>query len=87
MTSFMKSLYSSKDYAEVVPQPSLELCAKGGFWLDKLMSNHHSVLATIHEDQRAKGVKTLNPDRDQLPVERALGAQWNVEQETYTFSM
>lgn len=64
-----------------------ELCAKGGFPLNKWISNHRSVLAAIPEDQRAKGVKTLDLDRDQLPMERALGAQWNVEQDAFTFSI
>ena len=63
------------------------LCAKGGFRLNKWVSNHRSVLAAIPEDQRAKGVKTLDLDKDQLPMERALGAQWNVEQDTFTFSI
>ena len=63
------------------------LCANGGFWLNKWLSNHRSVLAAIPEDQRAKGVKTLDRDKEQLPMERAIGAQWNVEQDTFPFSI
>lgn len=45
------------------------------------------MLAVIPEEQRAKDVQTLDLDRDQLPMERALGAQWNVQQDAFTFSM
>ena len=37
------------------------------------MSNSHSVLQSIAEDQRAKDLKELDLDRDKLPIERALG--------------
>ena len=60
------------------------LCAKGGFQLNKWVSNHRSVLAAIPKDQRAKGVKTLDLDKDQLPMERAIGARWTVEQDTFS---
>lgn len=64
-----------------------DLCAKGGFRLNRWVSNHPSVLAAIPEDLRAKGMKTLDLDTDQLPMKWVLGAQWNVEQDTFTFSM
>lgn len=64
-----------------------DLCAKGGFNLNKWVSNHRSVLAVIPEVWRDKDVKTLDCDREQLPMERALGSQWNVQQDVFTFSM
>ena len=78
---------NTAEQATSLYQHLTDLCAKGGFRLNKWVSNHRSVLAAIPEDQRAKGVKTLDLDRDQLPMERALGAQWNVEQDIFTFSM
>lgn len=51
------------------------------------MSNHRSVLAVIPEEQRAKDVKTLDLDRDRLPMKRALGAQWNMQEDTFAFSV
>lgn len=63
-----------------------EMCSKGGFHLNKWISNHRSLLAIIPEEERTKEVKTLNLDRDKLPVERALGTQWDVESDTFTFS-
>lgn len=34
-----------------------------------------------------KKVKTLNLDRDQLPIEKAHWAQWNVQKDLFTLSM
>lgn len=62
------------------------MCNKGGFCLNKWTSNHRSVLAVIPEEEIAKEVKTLNIDREKLPVKRALGTQWDVEHDTFTFS-
>lgn len=38
------------------------------------------------EEYRAKGVNQLDLSIDQLPMERALGVQWNVESDTFNFS-
>lgn len=38
-----------------------------------LIINHHSVLSAIPEENRIKGVKTLDLNQVQLPMERALG--------------
>lgn len=62
------------------------MCSKGGFHLNKWLSNHCSVLAIIPEEERAREVRTLNLDRDNLPMEGALGTQWDVESDTFTFS-
>ena len=58
------------------------ICAKGGFRLTKCnvtKSNSRSVLAVIPEEERAKEVKDLDLDCDNLPVERALGVRWCVQ--------
>lgn len=63
------------------------LCAMGGFKLRKWMSNSRTVLASIPEEEKAKEVKELSLDMQQLPVERALGVRWNVEEDTFTFQL
>ncbi|KAK0136105.1 hypothetical protein N1851_028004 [Merluccius polli] len=62
------------------------MCSKGGFHLNKWISNHCSVLAVIPEEERAKEVMALNLDREKLPVERAPGTQWDVERDAFTFT-
>lgn len=67
-------------------QQLTEVCAKGGFRLNKWISNNRTLLSAIHEENRAKGVNQLDFNRDQLPMKRALGVQWNVESDTFNFS-
>lgn len=55
------------------------LCSKGGFQLTQWISNSQAVLASIPQEQRAKEVRTLDLDKDNLPIETALGLQWCVD--------
>lgn len=52
---------------------------KGEFRLNKWVCNDRSVLSQIPEDYQAKDVKMLGLSREQLPMERALGVQWDDE--------
>lgn len=65
----------------------IALCQKGSFILEKWTSNSRMVLHTVTEEQRAKDLKELDLDRDELPVERALGLQWSVETDSFRFKM
>lgn len=58
------------------------LCGRGGFTLEKWV-----VWQAITEDQKVKGLKELDLDRERLPVERALGLQWCVETDSFRFKM
>ena len=57
----------------------IQLLRKGNFRLTKFISNDKDVLASISAEERT--VKNL--DQDKLPVERALGLQWNIENDTF----
>ena len=59
-------------------------CQRGGFHLSICITNSLSVLSSIPEADRAKEVKELSLDRDQLPTERALVVQWCVEDANFT---
>ena len=78
---------NSADQALFLYQQLSELCAKGGFHLNKWISNDRTVLAAIPEQDRAKEVRTLDQSKEELPVERALGVQWDVEKDLFTFSI
>ena len=52
---------------------------KGNFRLTKFMSNDKDVLAAIPAEERT--IKNLNLDK--LPIERALGQQWNIDTDTF----
>lgn len=63
------------------------LCAKGGFKLTKWISNRRAVIAAIPQQERAIEVKDLDLDNDILPMERALGVQWCVQSDSFTFKI
>ena len=63
----------------------IELCAKGGFNLTKFMSNDRNVLAQIPVAKRA--VPALDLDLDELPVNQALGVEWNIELDEFGFKI
>lgn len=68
-------------------QDSTSLCSKGGFRLNKWISNSRVVIAHILEEERAKEIEDLDLDQDILPVERALGVQWCMEPDSLKFKI
>ena len=56
-------------------------CASGGFNLTKIVSNSREVLESVPVEHRAPFVANLDL-LNSLPVERASGSQWCVEDET-----
>ncbi|KAK0141947.1 hypothetical protein N1851_020380 [Merluccius polli] len=82
----LKSVESEEEALSMVKHLTT-LCQKGGFILTKWTSNSRTVLQALSEDQRAKDLKELDMDRDELPAERALGLRWCVEEDTFTFKL
>ena len=63
----------------------VELLARGGFNLTKFTSNSKRLLSAVPNDKRSK--PDLNLDLDALPIERALGIRWSVEDDTLGFEI
>ena len=61
----------------------MQLLAKGGFHLTKWISKSRGVLEEIPPCERALSIANL--DLKDLPIDRALGTQWDVEAETLSF--
>ncbi len=61
-----------------------DLCSQGGFNLTKFISNNREVLEAVPSDWRSPSVVNLDLGRP-LPIERALGVQWCVENDTFQF--
>jgi hypothetical protein len=55
----------------------------GGFRLTKWISNSCDVLKSIPDVDRAQDVCDLDLTQDALPVQRALGVQWNTNDDTF----
>ena len=64
---------------------SQAICDKAGLRLHKIVSNKKEVLEAIPVEDHAKGIKELNLAVDPLPVERALGVLWCVENDSFRF--
>ena len=62
-----------------------DLLAKGGFHLTKWVSNSREVLDAVPE--RSKELKNVHIEDDKLPIQRALGLQWDVETDRFTFNI
>ncbi|XP_034057992.1 uncharacterized protein LOC117536983 [Gymnodraco acuticeps] len=71
--------------AVIIAHELKTLCNKGGFKLNKWVSNSRALLQTIPEESRSKEIKDLDLDKSTLPVERALGVQWCTETDSFHF--
>lgn len=63
------------------------LYASGGFKLTKWINNNRAVLDSIPEYERAKVIKNLDLETENVPLERALGVQWSAEEEAFMFQV
>ena len=61
-------------------------CKEKGFRLTKFVSNSHEVMAHIPPQERSKETKNCSLE-DKLPVEKALGLRWNVEEDVFEFAI
>ena len=64
-----------------------DLLSKGGFCLNKWISNSREVMSTIPKSEWSKEVMNLDLSSEKLPIERALGLCWNVELDVLTFKV
>eukprot|EP00112_Aurelia_sp_Birch-Aquarium-sp1_P000444 Seg1042.3 transcript_id=Seg1042.3/GoldUCD/mRNA.D3Y31 product="hypothetical protein" protein_id=Seg1042.3/GoldUCD/D3Y31 len=64
-----------------------DLLARGGFHLTEWVSNSRYVLDAIPDEERSKELKNVDLKDDKLPTERALGLQWDVETDRFTFNI
>ena len=85
MLIFLKSVKSVSEAVLLIPQVC-DLLSHGSFNLTKFLSNSREVIQSISEDKRAPSVKHYDLD-DKLPFERALGLQWDVQEDQFTFKI
>ncbi len=81
---FLKSKGSAQSAIDLISQTK-KMCALGGFNLTKFVSNDRTVIESVPDKDRSKNIKNLNLELDSLPVERALGMSWSIENDTLNF--
>jgi hypothetical protein len=62
-----------------------QICARGGVHLHKFASNDKQLLTSIAENERATSLDDLKFSKELLPMERALGVQWCMENDEFRF--
>ena len=80
----LKSVKDDQCASRLVDQ-LCQLLAKGGFRLTKWISNSCDVIQSEPVPERAGSVREL--DLENLPIERALGIQWDVQSDTFQFKI
>ena len=78
----LKSVVTVPEASKLANQ-LVQLLAKGGFYLTKWISNSREVLGEIPSSERAPSIANL--DLEDLPIDRALATQWDVEADTLSF--
>ncbi|XP_067670760.1 uncharacterized protein [Haliotis asinina] len=63
------------------------VCAESGFNLTKFTCNTKEVLSSIPSEHCSKEVQTIDLRYDDIPMERALGMQWDVMMDSFRFSV
>lgn len=82
----LKSLSTEEEAISMI-QKSQKMCAQGGLRLHKFISNSRKVIESIPPEDRAKDLKELDLQRTSLPLERALGVQWSIENDAFQFKI
>ena len=75
-------LFPNEEEAKSVSKELQCLLAKGGFQLTKRNSNSREVLEEFPVEDRAPVVKNLDLESEMLPMDRALGVDWDVGRDT-----
>ena len=73
------------DEAVQLIKDAKEMCKRGGFRLHKFTSNGKEVISSVPLEDRAEEIKNIDLDQDVLPIERALGIQWCIENDCFNF--
>lgn len=66
-------------------QEAREICSKGNLRLPKFISNSHTVLQSIPPSECAVNTNTEDLTFKDMPQERALSIQWNIEKDCFRF--
>ena len=80
----LKSFKTVKE-AIILIQKSKEMCKQGAFHLHKFISNRKEVIESIPAEDRAKGIKDLDLEHEEIPSEQVLGIKWCVESDAFQF--
>jgi len=82
----MTSLPTVESAVKLIEE-SRNLCSRANLRLHKFISNARTVLESVPLTERASELQKVDLSKDDLPTERALGLQWNVQLDLFTFQI
>ena len=80
----LKSVPSVDEAVQLI-KDAKEMCKRGGFRLHKFTFNSKEVISRVPLEDRAEEIKNIDLDQDVLSIERALGIQWCIENDCFSF--
>ena len=80
----VKSVPSVRDAVTLI-KASKGICAKAGLKLPKIISTSRDVMEEYPVEERATCIKDVDLKASVLPIERALGMTWCVENDIFQF--
>ena len=82
----LKSVKTVENATKLYEQLTLMLACVG-FHLTKWIRNNREVLDVIPQSEMASQLRNLFLDIEALPIERALGLEWNIEGDCFQFNI
>lgn len=82
----LKSVATEKQACELAKDLK-EVCTKGGLMVTKWVSKSKTVLSSLSEAEKGNPVPELDLDSKRLSAERALGVEWDTEEDRFTFNL
>ncbi len=82
----LKSLATTSEAISLMKETK-EMCRRGGFNLQKFISNKKQVIEAIPKKDRAEKIRNLDLTKEEMPIEQALGIQWCTERDEFQFNI
>ena len=83
VNDLLKSVEQEDQASSILPRIH-GMCEEGGFNLTKVVSNSERLMSCVAIEKRAQSMQEYELLK-KLPIERALGVQWSVENDTFNF--
>lgn len=88
----MRHFYVDDGIASTATEEAVEILtnaqnmlAQSNMRQHKIASNDHKVVEAFPAAERAKDLKDLNLELQDIPLQRSLGVLWNLENDCFTF--
>ena len=84
--NMLKAMDDESTCIELVRNVRL-LCSAGGWRLNQWTSNSKTVLESIPASEIDASIASLDLNKDELPIERALGIHWSMSEDSFFFKL